>query len=159
MGLRTWCLNSFHLKTSSSKNPPKTDSCRNRVPVLYVPSHFSCVWLFNTMDHNPRGSSVHGTRQEYSSELPYPPPEDLPDPVMELVSLMSAAWTGWFFTVSATWEAFSCFMKEKVKVLVPLLCLTLCDPMNCSPPGFSVCGDSPGKNIGMGCHSLLQGIL
>ena len=25
-------------------------------------------------------------------------------------------------------------------------CLTLCDPMDCSPPGPSVHGDSPGKN-------------
>ena len=31
-------------------------------------------------------------------------------------------------------------------------------PMDCSPPGFSVCGDSPGKNTGVDCHSLLQGI-
>ena len=30
--------------------------------------------------------------------------------------------------------------------------------MDCSPPGFSVHGDSPGKNTGMGCHVLLQGI-
>ena len=35
---------------------------------------------------------------------------------------------------------------------------TLCDPMVCSPPGSSVHGDSPGKNAGMGCHALLQGI-
>ena len=28
-------------------------------------------------------------------------------------------------------------------------CLTLCDPMDCSPPGSSVHGDSPGKNIGV----------
>ena len=42
--------------------------------------------------------------------------------------------------------------------LVAQLCLTLCDPMNCSPPGSSVHGDSPGKNIGVGCHALLQGI-
>jgi len=34
----------------------------------------------------------------------------------------------------------------------------LCDPMNCSPPGSSVHGDSPGKNTGVGCHALLQGI-
>jgi len=27
-----------------------------------------------------------------------------------------------------------------------------------SPPGSSVQGDSPGKNTGMGCHALLQGI-
>ena len=35
--------------------------------------------------------------------------------------------------------------------------LTLCDPMDCSPPGFSVRKDSLGKNTGMGCHALLQG--
>ena len=30
--------------------------------------------------------------------------------------------------------------------------------MNYSPPGFSVHGDSPGKNTGVDCHVLLQGI-
>ena len=30
--------------------------------------------------------------------------------------------------------------------------------MVCSPPGSSVHGDSPGKNTGVGCHALLQGI-
>ena len=34
----------------------------------------------------------------------------------------------------------------------------LCNPMDCSPPGSSVHGDSPGKNTGVGCHALLQGI-
>ena len=34
----------------------------------------------------------------------------------------------------------------------------LCDPMDCSPPGSSVHGASPGKNTGAGCHALLQGI-
>ena len=29
---------------------------------------------------------------------------------------------------------------------------------SCSPPGSSVHGDSPGKNTGVGCHVLLQGI-
>ena len=38
-------------------------------------------------------------------------------------------------------------------------CLTLCDPMDYSPPGSSVHGDSPGKNTGVGCHALLHGIL
>ena len=37
------------------------------------------------------------------------------------------------------------------------LCPTFCDPMDCSPPGSSVHGDSPGKNTGVGCHALLQG--
>ena len=38
------------------------------------------------------------------------------------------------------------------------LCLTLCDPMDCSPPGSSVHEDSPDKNTGVGCRALLQGI-
>ena len=37
-------------------------------------------------------------------------------------------------------------------------CLTLCNLMNCSPPGSSVHGNSPGKNIGVDCHAFLQGI-
>ena len=32
------------------------------------------------------------------------------------------------------------------------------DSMDCSLPGSSVHEDSPGKNTGMGCHFLLQGI-
>ena len=32
------------------------------------------------------------------------------------------------------------------------------DPMDCGPPGSSVFGDSPGKNTGVACHALLQGI-
>ena len=35
-------------------------------------------------------------------------------------------------------------------------CVTLCDPMDCSLPVSSVHGDYPGKNIGVGCHALLQ---
>ena len=30
--------------------------------------------------------------------------------------------------------------------------------MHCSPPGFSVCGDSPSKSTGVACRALLQGI-
>ena len=37
-------------------------------------------------------------------------------------------------------------------------CPTFCDPVNFSPPGSSVHGDFPGKNTGVGCHALLQGI-
>ena len=48
---------------------------------------------------------------------------------------------------------------KKVKVLVTHLCLSLGNPMDCSPPGSSVHGDSPGKNTGVGYHSLLQGFV
>ena len=37
-------------------------------------------------------------------------------------------------------------------------CLTFCNHMNCSPPGSSVPWNFPGRNIGVGCHFLLQGI-
>ena len=42
--------------------------------------------------------------------------------------------------------------------LVTQSCPTLCNPMDCSPPGSSVHGDFPGKNTRVGCHFLLQGI-
>ena len=34
----------------------------------------------------------------------------------------------------------------------------LCNLMVCGPPGSSVRGNSPGKNPGVGCYFLLQGI-
>ena len=37
-------------------------------------------------------------------------------------------------------------------------CPTLCNPVDRSPPGSSVHGDSPGKNAGMGCRAILPGI-
>ena len=42
--------------------------------------------------------------------------------------------------------------------LVIQSCLTLCNLMDCNPPGTSICGDSAGKNTGLGYHALLQGI-
>ena len=41
--------------------------------------------------------SVGFSRQEYWSGLTFPPPEDLPDPGIELASPMSPAWAGRFF--------------------------------------------------------------
>ena len=52
-------------------------------------------------------------------------------------------------------------MNENIHAVLCLVaqsCPTLCYPMDCSPPGSSVQGDSPGKNTGMGCYTLLQGI-
>ena len=60
------------------------------------------------------------------------------------------------------WRQF-CFMFYVNTFPDAALCLVTrrvwpCDPMDCSPPGSSVCGDSPGKNTGVGCHALLQGV-
>ena len=38
-------------------------------------------------------------------------------------------------------------------------CLTPCDTVDCMQPPRILCWwDSPGKNTGVGCHALLQGI-
>ena len=46
--------------------------------------------------------SVGFSREEYWSGLPCPPPEDLPDPGVEPMSLMFPALAGGFFTTHAT---------------------------------------------------------
>ena len=45
-----------------------------------------------------------------------------------------------------------------VLYLITQSCLTLWDSMDCGSPDSSVHEDSPGKNIEVGCHVLLQGI-
>ena len=57
------------------------------------------------MDCSPPDSSVHGILQaRYWGRLPCPPPEDLPDPGTEPISLKSPALAGRFFTTGTTWE-------------------------------------------------------
>ena len=56
------------------------------------------------------------------------------------------------------WINFIHLKYSLIVMLVPSSCPTLCDPMDCSPPGSSVHGDSPGKNTGVACYTLLQGI-
>ena len=49
--------------------------------------------------------SMEFSRQEYWSGLPCPPLEGLPNPEIQLASLLSPALAGGFFTTSTTWEA------------------------------------------------------
>ena len=44
-------------------------------------------------------------------------------------------------------------MNVKSEREVAQLCPTLCDPVDCSPPGSPVHGIFPGKNTGVGCHA------
>ena len=56
----------------------------------------------------------------------------------------------------------------KIGINIYTVCVCMCesnqscpifsDPTDCSPPGSSVHKDSPGKNTGVGCCALLQGI-
>ena len=55
------------------------------------------------------------SKQEYWSGLPCPPPEDLPDPKIKLMSLMSPALAGGFFTTNATWEALKLLLSKAPK--------------------------------------------
>ena len=67
----------------------------------------SCVQFFVTpwtVAHQVPLSMGY-SRQEYWSGLPFPPPGDLPDPGMELVSLASPALGSRFFTANATRES------------------------------------------------------
>ena len=49
-------------------------------------------------------------------------------------------------------------MKGTLCCAYSLSRVRLCDRGDCSPPGSSVRGDSPGKNTGVGCYALLQEI-
>ena len=56
--------------------------------------------------------------------------------------------------VKSSWLAGSLWLHVLIAQSYP----TLCDPMDCSLPGFSVHRISSGKNTGVGSHSLLHGI-
>ena len=49
-------------------------------------------------------------------------------------------------------------MPHSLQCLATQSCLTLCDPVDGSPPASSVHGESPGKNTGVVGHALLHGI-
>ena len=69
--------------------------------------------------------------------MPFPPPEDLPDPGIDLASLISPALAGVFFTTRTTWgEAAAAAAAAKSLQSCP----TLCDPRDGSPPGSPVPG-------------------
>ena len=88
-------------------------------------------------------------RQEYQSGLPFPSPGDLADPRIKPMSLISPALASGFFTTSAPWEAHKMGLRgihlpnsALIHVVqfssVTQLCPTLCNPMDCSIPGFPV---------------------
>ena len=102
------------------------------------------------------------SRQEYWSGLSCPPPGDLPDPgikprspALKVVSLLSEPPGN--PRASSKLKGLSEAAATTAKPLQS--CPTLCNPVDCSPPGSSVHGDPPGKNTGVVCHALLQGIL
>ena len=116
----------------------------------------SCVLLFATpwtVTHQaPLYMQI--SRQEYWSGWPWPTPGDLPDPGIEPTFLCLLHWQADSLPLSHMGGP----QYSSVLCLVTQSCLTLCNPMDYSPPGSSLQGDSVGRNIGVGCHALLQGI-
>ena len=93
-----------------------------------MPSHFSHVQLFATLwtvAHQAPSSMVF-SRQEYWSAISFS--RDLPDLAIKPWSLTSPAVGGRFFTTS-TPPLFSSVAQS---------CPTLCDPIDCSTPGFPI---------------------
>ena len=89
-------------------------------------------------DYSPPCSSIHGiSRQEYCSELSFPSLTDLPNPGIEP---LSPALAGGFFITEPSGKPilFTSFQVYYQFSSVTQLCLTLCDPMNCSTPGLPV---------------------
>ena len=87
---------------------------------------------------------------------PDPPPFLASQPHSRLQSL--DAWILFRFTSTLTMPLCVCVCVRVHARSVSQSDPTICDPMVHSPPGSSVHGDSPGKNTGVGCHFLLQGI-
>ena len=116
----------------------------------YVLSHFSRVQFSVTLWALAHQAplSVGYSRQEYWSGLPCPFPVDLPNPGIEHPSLASPALQADSLALSHLGAPLSGY----VLCLVTQSCPTLFNPMDCSPPGSSLHGDSPGKNTGVGCH-------
>ena len=104
--------------------------------------------------------SMGFSRQEYWRGLPFPTPGDLPNPGIETTSPEFPALAGGFFTTSATWEA-----QFYESSLLSLLYIHMLSHSNylwyhgLQPIRLLYPGNFPGKNIGAGCHFLLQGNL
>ena len=102
--------------------------------IMYIITFNACmlshVWLFMTpwMVAHQAPLSMGFSRKEYWSRLPYPTPGDLPNPGIEPESLTSPAW-----------QVDSLPLAPPSTIVVQSLShVWLCDPINCSTPGFHV---------------------
>ena len=83
---------------------------------VHTKSIQSCLTFCDPMDCSPL--SMGYPRKENWSGFPCLPPEDLPNPGIEPMSLRSPAMAGGLFTISATWEAPNHDKKRKKMVLI-----------------------------------------
>ena len=135
----------------------------------------SCPTLCNSIDGGPPGSPVPGILQARTLEwvaISFSNTGKWKVKVKSLshVRLLATPWTAAHqappsmgFSRQEYWSGVplpSPFIRRtptKIKPCYVLSRVLLCDPM-VTPPGSSIHGDSPGKNTGVSCHFLLQGI-
>ena len=122
--------------------------------------------------------SMDFSRQEYWSRLPVPSPADLPNPEIEAGSSALQAdifyhlihqgspWLTWWLWANhlslppwyGTGGPSFIVLEGSVASVVFSSLDSLQRPMDCSLPGSSVHGDSPGKNTAVGCHVMAQAL-
>ena len=100
--------------------------------------------LCDPMNCSPPGSSVHVIFQTR---------------ILEWVAMPSSRGSSWH----RDWTRVSSVSCTGRRVLyhytvLSCCCVWLCDLIDCSPPASSVYGYSLGKDTGLSCHALLQGI-
>ena len=177
-----WLLENFNVTCSSYFGPrgisvvqcwpkvgPTSTSilCFIVITGLYHPSVcaqlLSHVWLFETPTTVAHQAplSMEFSRQEDWNGVPFSTSGFFPTHGLSLHFLHLMHWQADSLPLHHPGSPLSPLHKPvlncAVLFLVAQLCLTLCSPMDCSPTGSSVNGDSPGMNTGVGCHSLLQG--
>ena len=93
-------------------------------PLLVCVCAQSCPTLCNPMDVACQASlSVEFSRQEYWSGLPFPFPEDLPNPGIKLASLESPALAGGFFTTAPSGKPYIVLFCPQTAVTTHLWCM------------------------------------
>ena len=97
-----WQADSLYLWNPGSPKALVRERERECVCVCVCVCVFSHARLFVTHGQVPLSMDI--SRQEYWSGLPFPSPENLPDPRVKLISLASPALAGRFLTTSATSE-------------------------------------------------------
>ena len=84
----------------------------------------------------------------------------LPSTVILILYIPTKAKRQWYFISGIKkLSPFTYTVGMHACMLSHLSCVQLCDPMDRSLPGFAIYGDFPGKNTGVGCHALLQGMI
>ena len=120
----------------------------------------SCLTLCNPMDHSLPCSSVQARVLEwvaisFSRESTQPRDRTWVSCIVVGCFTIWAAREVWIFLFLGVCAYLCMFLCV---CLVAQSCLTLGNPMDCSPPGSSAHEIFQGKDTGVGCHSLLQGI-